>query len=386
MFVFAAFVAGHGRARSSGAACARGGRWPASRCRVALVVARAPQPAPLRRLHRAPRRRACCSSASPPRRPSSTPATCGCAPGPDRARRRLRHHLRKPTSARRRGAERPARADRPRRAAARRARTASASRRCAPTRSYFPSADADARPRGALLRGRGDERGRRCAPGCARDIWTAVSPDLDALHARIKRGRQASSPAPAEAAAEQRTTRSSAQALTGLAELLRDDPPPATFRLIVSPLVTWIWLGALIVFGGGADRDLAGARRSRAARHRRLRGARRARARPRLSSRGWTCSESLLVLVVLAPWSAWSSARRCAAGARRGRTEREAAERAELEAAQGGQVPRDPRRRARLPDGKLSEADWRAIDRALRAEAIEILRELDELDDSNSPT
>ena len=30
-----------------------------------------------------------------------------------------------------------------------------------------------------------------------------------------------------------------------------DSPPPATFRIIASPLVTWIWLGALIVFGGG---------------------------------------------------------------------------------------------------------------------------------------
>jgi hypothetical protein len=29
--------------------------------------------------------------------------------------------------------------------------------------------------------------------------------------------------------------------------------------------------------------------------------------------------------------------------------------------------------------GKLSEADWRAIDRDLRAEAIELLRRLDEL-------
>jgi cytochrome c-type biogenesis protein CcmF len=28
-------------------------------------------------------------------------------------------------------------------------------------------------------------------------------------------------------------------------------PPPATFRLIVSPLVSWIWIGALIVFCGG---------------------------------------------------------------------------------------------------------------------------------------
>jgi hypothetical protein len=29
--------------------------------------------------------------------------------------------------------------------------------------------------------------------------------------------------------------------------------------------------------------------------------------------------------------------------------------------------------------GKLSEADWRAIDRALRAEAVAILRALDDL-------
>jgi hypothetical protein len=29
--------------------------------------------------------------------------------------------------------------------------------------------------------------------------------------------------------------------------------------------------------------------------------------------------------------------------------------------------------------GKLSEADWRVQDRALRAEAVEILRRLDEL-------
>ena len=28
-------------------------------------------------------------------------------------------------------------------------------------------------------------------------------------------------------------------------------PPPAQFRLIVSPLVMWIWIGGLIGFGGG---------------------------------------------------------------------------------------------------------------------------------------
>ncbi len=28
-------------------------------------------------------------------------------------------------------------------------------------------------------------------------------------------------------------------------------PPPAQFHFIVSPLVMWIWIGGLIVFGGG---------------------------------------------------------------------------------------------------------------------------------------
>ena len=40
------------------------------------------------------------------------------------------------------------------------------------------------------------------------------------------------------------------QALGGLVRSYANDPPPATFRLIVSPMVTWIWIGALIVFGG----------------------------------------------------------------------------------------------------------------------------------------
>jgi hypothetical protein len=31
--------------------------------------------------------------------------------------------------------------------------------------------------------------------------------------------------------------------------------------------------------------------------------------------------------------------------------------------------------------GKLSEPDWRSLDRELRAQAIEILRELDKLDE-----
>ena len=68
---------------------------------------------------------------------------------------------------------------------------------------------------------------------------------------------------------------------------------------------------------------------------------------------------------------------------RRGRVEEveasESARRAGLEAAKEAKYAeiRDAELDHRM--GKLSEEDWRAQDRALRAEAVEILRRLDEL-------
>jgi hypothetical protein len=58
---------------------------------------------------------------------------------------------------------------------------------------------------------------------------------------------------------------------------------------------------------------------------------------------------------------------------------REAARRAELEAAKEAKYReiRDAELDHRM--GKLSEADWRTTDRELRAEAVAILRELDQL-------
>ena len=35
--------------------------------------------------------------------------------------------------------------------------------------------------------------------------------------------------------------------------------------------------------------------------------------------------------------------------------------------------------------GKLSEADWRGLDRSLRAEAVKLLRELDEMSNQSNP-
>ena len=57
----------------------------------------------------------------------------------------------------------------------------------------------------------------------------------------------------------------------------------------------------------------------------------------------------------------------------------ESAERAELEAARDAKYREIRDAEMDYRTGKLSEADWRALDRGLRAEAVEILRRIDEL-------
>jgi hypothetical protein len=59
--------------------------------------------------------------------------------------------------------------------------------------------------------------------------------------------------------------------------------------------------------------------------------------------------------------------------------ETEDAGRAELEAARDAKYREIRDAELDHRTGKLSEADWRALDRGLRAEAVEILRRLDEL-------
>jgi hypothetical protein len=81
---------------------------------------------------------------------------------------------------------------------------------------------------------------------------------------------------------------------------------------------------------------------------------------------------ALVVLLVSAPLRR----RRVADGA-------ESAERADLEAARDAKYREIRDAELDYRTGKLSEADWRALDRGLRAEAVAILRRLDELD---SPT
>jgi len=77
--------------------------------------------------------------------------------------------------------------------------------------------------------------------GLRRDFWLAVRPDLVSLQKPIERAdsKFANSPGQVQAIV-----------IRALTELYRQDPPPAAFRAIVSPLVTWIWIGgAIAVFG-----------------------------------------------------------------------------------------------------------------------------------------
>jgi hypothetical protein len=57
----------------------------------------------------------------------------------------------------------------------------------------------------------------------------------------------------------------------------------------------------------------------------------------------------------------------------------ESADRADLEAARDAKYREIRDAELDYRTGKLSEADWRVLDRGLRAEAVDILRRLDEL-------
>jgi cytochrome c-type biogenesis protein CcmF len=77
--------------------------------------------------------------------------------------------------------------------------------------------------------------------GLTRDLWLAVRPDIGSLEGPIR-----------EADAKFADSPGDVQALivAALAERYRNDPPPAAFRAIASPLVVWIWIGGAIVVLG----------------------------------------------------------------------------------------------------------------------------------------
>jgi cytochrome c-type biogenesis protein CcmF len=113
--------------------------------------------------------------------------------------------------------------------------------------------------------------------GARSDLWTAVQPDVSAVRRRVRaadRGFRAcvsgAPGTPAQCRAVSRLMQAAAadprlrpaalgqiealQAATAerLARSYLDDDLPATFRVIVDPLVSWIWIGALIALTGAS--------------------------------------------------------------------------------------------------------------------------------------
>jgi cytochrome c-type biogenesis protein CcmF len=100
--------------------------------------------------------------------------------------------------------------------------------------------------------------------GLRRDIWTVINVDPSHLAPLINQGNnvfaayapqvmtKAAKLPPAQA--QQLVNSLWAErdlAVTEIARRFVTHPWPSEFLLIVDPLVTWIWLGALIIGGGG---------------------------------------------------------------------------------------------------------------------------------------
>jgi cytochrome c-type biogenesis protein CcmF len=127
------------------------------------------------------------------------------------------------------------------------------------TRNFYPAPfDGSAGPISEAFNGQSDsDVGLRA--GITKDIWAVINPSLQPLQAQIARGDKVfeslmTQLTPSQAAQSQNLSWISterAAAITGLTNRFVSRPWPVEFRVIVSPLVTWIWLGAIIITFGG---------------------------------------------------------------------------------------------------------------------------------------
>jgi cytochrome c-type biogenesis protein CcmF len=117
-------------------------------------------------------------------------------------------------------------------------------------KSYFPSVGPELGPVSRFFEGEATSEVGLNA-GLRRDFWVAIAPDTQRLDPRVKQGDRVFTKADNAGAltAAQRDD-FLGRALGGLARSYTNNPPAATFRLLVSPMVTWIWLGAIVVLLG----------------------------------------------------------------------------------------------------------------------------------------
>jgi cytochrome c-type biogenesis protein CcmF len=96
--------------------------------------------------------------------------------------------------------------------------------------------------------------------GFTQDIWTVISPNITPLNGLIARGDAVLGKALTDAMRGPVATQARALsllyqardiAIRSIAQRFVTHPWKATFLIIVSPLVTWLWLGAIIAALGG---------------------------------------------------------------------------------------------------------------------------------------
>jgi cytochrome c-type biogenesis protein CcmF len=115
-------------------------------------------------------------------------------------------------------------------------------------RGYYPTSDGSL---GAVSRYFEGEQTSEVGlkAGSRQDVWTVITPDTDPLRPVLAEGDKVFANAtklPPKMGAALLGT-----AITGIVDRYRNNPPPAQFRFIVSPLVTWMWIGALVILLGG---------------------------------------------------------------------------------------------------------------------------------------
>ncbi len=185
--------------------------------------------------------------------------------------------------------------------------------------------------------------------GPLRDIWTVAAANLGVLQSLINHGDRvftddynaiiAKNPriTPAQLSSALNAQDFWGQrdaAVEGIVGQYLKHPYPVQFLLIVSPMVTWLWAGALIIFIGG--------------------------------------------LTVLLPARLFAGRRIRVPAAARARLI--TPERLDLEAEREAKLREIRDAELDHATGKLSDADYTAMDSTMRAEAVAILRRLDELD------
>jgi cytochrome c-type biogenesis protein CcmF len=109
-----------------------------------------------------------------------------------------------------------------------------------PSRNYYSTQDTS---KGAIGRFFSGEANSDIAMrwGLGRTVWTAIQPDLSKLNKPI-----------AVANAKFGKSPSNVQGLVigAITASYTNNPPPALFRMIISPFVAWIWIGGFLGVGG----------------------------------------------------------------------------------------------------------------------------------------